>query len=1190
VILPNQLIGNRRQRSLSPRDTRQLTGSENEANPDSDNIDRRVRRRMASPASQQGNPMPDNNGQATGQASDSARDESRTENVVAQDENIDNTVADAAENAASQGTAGVPDDSTANGDGDGINHRVNAPGNNVEVPNGNVSTWVPLTCVEGADLDGFVDTDAHRRQRTLYGDHIHDNDGTHLHGNLSEEEDLKWQSWWQELVSYPLTSYSLPKGVGKKFLDLLIREFQKVRVDKTANAERIIVFINVTLQSCSTICKSSDIKRRIEQRLKLWEDGKFQALVDDTMSERLRRRRGFKPLSEEEEARKFHNKMLSGRPRQAVRHLTGRETGGILDPDEIDEKSGKRVLEILQSKHPGLRIPDPSAFETYTKVPDAVPVLVSEEAIAITAKQLTGGAGPGGIDSTDLKNWLLRFGLHSEGLRRELAKWAEWLLNGDPSYASIRALNACRLIGLDKEPGVRPVGIGEVFMRCIGKTVTRLTGMDATMACGNYNLCAGLQSGIEGAVHAVLNRWKKRRRRNKGKRKRKRNKSKWARGPRVEPTSESDISESDDASDSDTSSFESSKKQGKKLRVPNADDDSWGTLETTTDDETEVTLLVDARNAFNELSRFVMLDTVRHQCPQLARYVFHTYRHASVLIVRRQNQPCVKILSREGVTQGDPLSMILYALTLSPLSERIRESTPNVVQPWYADDVALVGTATDVKKAMKVLQRYGPAKGYFPEPEKSILICDPDVKENCESVLDEFKFQFASGSRYLGGFIGDVDSLEKWIQPKIKAWVNAIRKLARVAVKYPQTAYAGFSKSLQMEWQYLQRVVPESTQYFAPLEKAIREDFLPALLGEKGPVSEELRLITTLATKAAGIAIYDPCRTASPNYEASVQITQPLTLSLENNTVLNIPDYQSTAAGERAAAKVSRFHADLKIFEEICENLKDNEDEKRRLKRTKETGIWLSVFPSTLNGTDLSRDEFRDNIRIRLGLAPKGTEIECDGCGKPWSLAHSQICSKGGLVTMRHDDLKEEFMSLCKQAFRPSKVYGEPIINSNRNNAETNARETEDMTELRGDVAVHGFWNINKTTIFDVRVCDLDATSYIKKDPQKAFAQMIKTKTTKYDNACKLRRMDFTPLIFSVDGLLSKPAVEASRRLARILSVKWGRSYSDTCGYVRSRLSISLARSASMLIRAPRQRGTVRAPPTWEDGRGLVLY
>ena len=72
-----------------------------------------------------------------------------------------------------------------------------------------------------------------------------------------------------------------------------------------------------------------------------------------------------------------------------------------------------------------------------------------------------------------------------------------------PPWAAICAFMASRLAALDKEPGVRPVGIGEVFRRLWAKCLLEVCGHRATVACGSGNLGAGLPAGIEGALHAM---------------------------------------------------------------------------------------------------------------------------------------------------------------------------------------------------------------------------------------------------------------------------------------------------------------------------------------------------------------------------------------------------------------------------------------------------------------------------------------------------------------------------------------------------------------------------------------------------------------------------------------------------------------------------------------------------------------
>ena len=101
-----------------------------------------------------------------------------------------------------------------------------------------------------------------------------------------------------------------------------------------------------------------------------------------------------------------------------------------------------------------------------------------------------------------LKDWCTRFGAESEELREELAEWTRWLSNGSPPWAAYCALMAGRLVALDKNPGVRPVGIGEAIRRLMIKFVHSLTTTHAMEECGTNNLCSGLKAGIEGAIHA----------------------------------------------------------------------------------------------------------------------------------------------------------------------------------------------------------------------------------------------------------------------------------------------------------------------------------------------------------------------------------------------------------------------------------------------------------------------------------------------------------------------------------------------------------------------------------------------------------------------------------------------------------------------------------------------------------------
>ena len=82
---------------------------------------------------------------------------------------------------------------------------------------------------------------------------------------------------------------------------------------------------------------------------------------------------------------------------------------------------------------------------------------------------------------------------------------ADWMANPLPSpWDKYGALMACCLVTLDKRPRVRPMGIRETLRKALAKLVMRAVGYQAKTACGNLQLCAGLEASIEGDTHAVV--------------------------------------------------------------------------------------------------------------------------------------------------------------------------------------------------------------------------------------------------------------------------------------------------------------------------------------------------------------------------------------------------------------------------------------------------------------------------------------------------------------------------------------------------------------------------------------------------------------------------------------------------------------------------------------------------------------
>lgn len=199
-------------------------------------------------------------------------------------------------------------------------------------------------------------------------------------------------------------------------------------------------------------------------------------------------------------------------------------------------------------------------------------------------------------------------------------------------------------------------------------------------------------------------------------------------------------------------------------------------------------------------------------------------------------------------------------------------------------------------------------------------------------------------------------------------------------------------------------------------------------------------------------------------------------------------------------------------------------------------------------------------------------------------------------MDIRHDDGRDEWAHLCSLATTASKVSTEPLIfphgtapgnvgasaangsqnnNNNGGNAPRpgfagNRRSNRAGDEARGDVRCRDFWRKGSDTIFDIRICDTDAKSYANTASEKILERFAKQKTEKYEVACNENRRDFTPLVYSVDGLPCEAAKAAEKRLGGLLSKKWGRKYSEMVTFIRTRMSIAIVRSNTLLLRGER--------------------
>ena len=109
-------------------------------------------------------------------------------------------------------------------------------------------------------------------------------------------------------------------------------------------------------------------------------------------------------------------------------------------------------------------------------------------------------------------------------------------------------------------------------------------------------------------------------------------------------------------------------------------------------DDNDAVLLIDASNAFNSLNKSAALHNIRILCPTLATFAINTYREPARPFITGGKE----IKSAEGTTQGDPIAMGLYAVSLQPLITHLNLFS-SARQCWFADDASAAGTLEELK-------------------------------------------------------------------------------------------------------------------------------------------------------------------------------------------------------------------------------------------------------------------------------------------------------------------------------------------------------------------------------------------------------------------------------------------------------------------------------------------------------------
>ena len=170
--------------------------------------------------------------------------------------------------------------------------------------------------------------------------------------------------------------------------------------------------------------------------------------------------------------------MKMGKVKAAIKFLASSEASILSIHDKLQttdtQDSREAVLAELKAKQPPKHDVNPDIVLSGHER-DFHPVIfdcLDVEAIHKTAlKTQGGGAGPSGADANFWKRICNSFQTVSDDLCASMTLVAKKISTSYVDLEGLSAFTACRLMALDKQQGVKAIGIGDVVRRIVSKAI-----------------------------------------------------------------------------------------------------------------------------------------------------------------------------------------------------------------------------------------------------------------------------------------------------------------------------------------------------------------------------------------------------------------------------------------------------------------------------------------------------------------------------------------------------------------------------------------------------------------------------------------------------------------------------------------------------------------------------------------------
>ena len=591
-----------------------------------------------------------------------------------------------------------------------------------------------------------------------------------------------------------------------------------------------------------------------------------------------------------------------------------------------------------------------------------------------------------------------------------------------------------------------------------------------------------------------------------------------------------------------------------------------------------VVVKVDFRNAFNTVSRDVVLREVRQHFPALARWATWCYQAASTL-----QFGSATLSSTSGVQQGDPLGPLLFAAALQPVAAALRNG-PVDFSVFYLDDGVLAGPVEAVAQALGTLQQASANLGLTLNLDKSeaiavgrtssaalaahlpsALLTQPD---GVSRVLRDFEF--------LGAAIGRPAFLEAHAASRVEAaskLLDAVGELPdpQVALRLLR-ASAGFARLV-----HTMRCCPPAghSQALGKFDQLVQTCFSTFSGLHLEPSQWEQ---ATRGLSHAGLGLRSTRQHAAGAYLSSVGGCVDLCGDLDSG-------YWVDHSGDIAAA-LSDLNAALPPNQQLAATTALAHTQKQLSNLVDEAGwtsqlagasavqkatllseaapgarAFLTCVPS--GRTKMEPALFLAEVRVRLGVPEASQDAWCPKCDAVLDTHghHSGMCLAGGERVLRHNALRDLVYSWAERAcLRPEKERAGLLL----------PQRPDDVSSARrrpADVYLPSF--LGRPTALDFAVTAPQRLDVLgARGATTAAVAYADHKRRHLDTAaaCEAQQVAFLPMVVETTGAWAPEAAKALGHIARCVAA----------GTMADPAAATLLQQACVLVRSWRARAALR--------------